>query len=76
MRKLQQTFYLDPVDFGVRKEEDGMPEMQEPQNQATDILFSNSDIQEELGCPKDKQGPLAGERMDMVFEQGERRAHF
>ena len=49
MRKLQKTFYFDPVDFGVRKEENGMPEMQEPQNQATDLLLSNGDVQEKLG---------------------------
>ena len=74
MRKLQQTFYLDPVDFGVRKEKDGMPEMQEPQNQAADILLSNGDIQEELGCPLGQQGPLASERVNIVFRQGEGKA--
>jgi hypothetical protein len=76
MRKLQKTFYLDPVDFGVRKEENGMPEMQEPQNQATDLLLSNGDVQEKLGCPMENQGRLGSERMDMVFRQGEGRAHF
>ena len=76
MRKLQKTFYLDPVDFGVRKEENGMPEMQEPQNQATDLLLSNSDVQEKLGRSLENQGLVAGGRMDIVFRQGEGRAHF
>jgi hypothetical protein len=76
MRKLQKTFYPHPLDFGVSKEENGMPEMQESQNQATDILFSNGDVQEKLGCPMENRGLHASERMDIVPRQGEGRAHF
>jgi hypothetical protein len=48
MRELQKAFHPDPVDFRVREEENGMPEVQEPKNQTTDFLLSNGDVQERL----------------------------
>jgi hypothetical protein len=51
MRELQEAFQSDPVDFRAREEENGMPKMQEPQSQAADLLLSDGDIQEKLGCP-------------------------
>jgi hypothetical protein len=51
MRKVQKAFHPDPVDFRVREEENGMSKMQEPQSQAADLLLSDGDVQEKLGCP-------------------------
>jgi hypothetical protein len=59
MRELQETFQSDPVDFRVREEENGMSKMQEPQSQAADLLLSNGDIQEKLGCPMEINSLLA-----------------
>jgi hypothetical protein len=48
MRELQKAFHPDPVDFRVREEENGVPEVQEPQSQTTDLLLPSSDFQEKL----------------------------
>jgi hypothetical protein len=48
---LQKAFYPDSVNFRAREEENGVSEMQEPQNQAADLLLSSGDLQEKLTCP-------------------------
>jgi hypothetical protein len=49
-----------------------MSEVQEPQSQATDLLLSNGDVQEELNCPTEIKSLLArDEGKDADLRQGE-----